>query len=117
MPCHKAKSKAEHKRWRETIGVNQKRTMSPERRQQVKEFFQTYEKSPEHREKIREGLKRAWARKSPEERQAIAAKSAQRQLGRKHGPMSEDRRRKIGDAQRRAWASGRRGRSTPLDDV
>lgn len=82
--------------------------MTAEGRARVSAFFRGRPKTPEHLAKMSEGLRRAWAKKDPEERKAIAEKAAARQRGRKLGPMSEETKRKIGEAQRRAWASGRR---------
>lgn len=111
--CHVAKSKAEHQRWRETIGKTIKRTMSEERKREVSEFFRGRPHSPEHVQKATEGMRRAWAKKTPEERAAIAEKSAAKHRGRKHGPMPLDQRQKIGEAQQRKWASGTRKASPP----
>ncbi len=112
--CHQAKTREEMRRWRETIGALQpRRTMSEERKRAVGDFFRGKPKSPEHVAKATEGMKRAWARKSPEERAAIAAKGADKNRGSKRGPMTEEHRRKIGEAQLRKWASGTRKPNPP----
>jgi hypothetical protein len=74
----------------------------------VSDFFRGKPKSPEHIAKQTDAMKRAWGRKSPEERQAIAEKSAAKHRGQKLGPMSDEHKRKIAEAQARAWASGKR---------
>ena len=107
--CHASKSKSEVARHRAANPDLYKRTMSDERKAAVGAFFRGRPKTAEQQEKISAGLREAWAKKTPEERQAIFEKSAAKQRGRKVGPMPEERRRKIGEAQRRAWASGRRG--------
>ena len=83
--------------------------MSTERRQEVSAFFKGKPRTPEHLEKMRQGIIRAWGNKSTEERAILAEKIAVQNRGRKHGPMDDQTKKKIGDAQRRAWESGRRG--------
>jgi hypothetical protein len=82
--------------------------MSEARKREVAALFEATKNTPVARVKRSEGLRQAWARKSPEERRAIGEKSAEKQRGVKVGPMPEETRRKIAEAQRRKWASGTR---------
>jgi hypothetical protein len=109
--CHARKSAEEVRRHRVTHPHLYQRPMSEEGRKRVGDFFRGRTQPPELVEKRRQGMMRAWAKKSPEERAAVAEKIAEKNRGRKRGPMPEEQRRKIGEAQSRAWASGTRGQA------
>jgi len=110
--CHVRKSADELRRHRANYPLLHHRPMSEEGRKRVGDFFRGKPQSSEQKEKIRAGLRKAWAKRSPEERALLAENIAQKNRGRKLGPMPEEQRQKIGDAQRKAWARGRKTKPT-----
>ena len=50
---------------------------NPENRLKCKERMNRYKDDPEYRKKLSEGVKRAWANKTPEEREKVIAKFAE----------------------------------------
>lgn len=50
---------------------------NPENRLKCKERMNRYKDDPEYRKKLSEGVKRAWANKTPEEREKIKSKTAE----------------------------------------
>jgi len=111
-PCHRKKSTAEWYRWFEAVGKYLPRIYSEDRRKAIGDQSRGRTPSAETLALRRESMTTRWRNTPPERRAEIAAAvSAGHQNGPRHtnrGPRSEETRRKIGEAQKRAWASGKR---------
>ena len=112
--CHKKKSAVEMRRWHATKGREIDRTKTPEQRAAVGAFFRGRKQSPEHVQKRADAVRRANASRSPDERMALSEKFSAILTGRKIGPMPEDQKQRIGEAQRQSWAM--RKSKSPLSE-